>query len=208
MAEWPACRATSTIERPSAISSETNECRRSYGRTWAQPCFVGGRVEDATTPVLPVVVVPRIAFVCPEDEFLVVRAPVPHPQLRQLCLQRSDHADRACCPCLRALHLAVREGSLDEDRPIADIAPANGGDEVGVDPGIEVGELDAEATAELRGAELAVPDGAVDGVGREPGCLGDLADREQASIGQVQTFTCMSDATSLRESRSRTLTAH
>jgi hypothetical protein len=39
------------------------------------------------------------------------------------------------------------------------------GDEVGVDPRVEVGELDAQATAKLRGAELAVRDRAIDGVG-------------------------------------------
>jgi hypothetical protein len=63
------------------------------------------------------------------------------------------------------------------------------GDEVGVDPGVEVSEFNAQTTAKLRGAELAVRDRAIDGVGRKPSGLGDLADSEQTSSKLAHTFT-------------------
>jgi len=66
-------------------------------------------------------------------------------------------------------------------------------DEIGVDPCVEVGELDAQASAQLRGGELAVGDGSVDGVGREAGGLGDLGDGEESAFGHGQAFTSGTD---------------
>ena len=71
-------------------------------------------------------------------------------------------------------------------------------DDVRVDPGVEIGELDAQASAQLRRPQLAAGDRAVDSVRREAGQLGDLADSEQPSFRLVQELTSIAGAISGR----------
>jgi hypothetical protein len=147
--EWPASRAISTTERPSAIRKEQNAWRRSYGRAESRPTDSGERSEDAATPVAPVVVSPRRSVAAREDPRLPTGAPacqsrfgeirrecrqkLHSARLPRVCLGDAPEGDRALDRASRRAHLARRDRPDGAARPLSAKASAPADDPRGND---------------------------------------------------------------------------
>lgn len=88
---------------------------------------VGRRLEYPLAPVLPVVQLPRPIAVAWEEERFVVGHTGREAPLREVLPQQSKQADGPRRPTrLLTLELAVGDGLFDQQRPLADAAPAQG----------------------------------------------------------------------------------
>src|SRR5687768_11555668 len=97
------------------MSSEANECRRSYGRLDSMPHARAASANGAPAPVAPVVVAPRRAVGSREHELRCRRPPLLKPPLGEVLLERAEQGDRArWLARLLTLQLAIGDRLLDE----------------------------------------------------------------------------------------------
>lgn len=97
---------------PEVIRTEGGEIR--VGR---------GRCEDAFPPIAPVPVVPVLALSGGEDKSGILRAATVETPLSEIGGDRCKEPDRPRLAGLGLLHFSQSEGTLDEDRALADVSP-------------------------------------------------------------------------------------
>ncbi len=75
------------------------------------------------TPVAPVLGCPDAAIPGRKDERVRVGPPARETPLSEMGRQRRQESDGSALTGLRCLHVSKRRGAVDENRPLADIAP-------------------------------------------------------------------------------------
>src|SRR3954454_19730700 len=89
-----------------------------------EPSGDGSGSDHALAPVSPVLLGPDTAITRRKNECVVLGAATLDPPLPKIPSQWRQQSDRARLPCLRLLYVTECCRALDEDRPLANVPPA------------------------------------------------------------------------------------